>query len=69
MVEKKKSEDGRHVFVMTPTGLEKLSTRTSDFASLLKGRRVDTKAFMDALSEAISELESDLESTERTDSE
>ena len=68
-MEKKESDDSRHVFVMTPTGLKDLSTNTSTLASLLEGNQVDTKVFMEALSSAIKELEAELESTEQADTE
>ncbi len=68
-MEKKKSDDSRHIFVMTPTGLKDLSTNASNFASLLKGSQVDTTVFMDAISSAIKELEADLKSMEHVDTE
>lgn len=64
MADESESPERKKIFIMTSSGLEEVSTKATDFSSLLTGKKIDTKEFLDALSEAIQELEKELNNSD-----
>jgi hypothetical protein len=58
----KEKESSRAVYVMTASGLQELPSSARSYTSLLKGTKIDSSAFLEALSSAIRELEAELDS-------